>query len=1058
MDVQPVTDVSPNTAAGSAHESAAPGPTGPLYWARGRSSPTGELMMVAVIALTLASTCWLLSAAKGVEEGHQAWRAGSVLRSLTTLMAMEFQYPTRRGVEVKWLTQGLGAAAAFFVGACAWYVRSRQAETDGPLEHRRSRGSPEVIGQTALVLYSLWMMISLTWAPWPDAALGEGAAQLMLALYAIAIGRSLSGEGVKRAALAMGVILGLTATLGIWYYIERNPLQRLKFPIGNPIFLAACLLPGLTICLAALGWVLASARPSSALSPQPARRKTSRPPRATTAVLAGLGMIALLTALILTDSRGPQLGLAVGIVAAIGLKVRGRSRQVFLAVILLALTVGAVNVVLSGAPDFLTRRMDTVLLRLYAWSYAWQILLANPLLGGGQGAYLLEAQHMSLRDAELLPQVFPAELMGHAHNEWLQILAELGIVGFALILIVLISAIWSGTRAMHRAPTQHQRWLALGLVAGLVAMVVSETVDVALRMPGLPVIFYTVIGLLWAMGINTPDRTADAQSAGSSETSARLNLRGRARPVGRVIGLILAVLLGSAIVRVTLRNWRGALEEIQASRMADNHRWSEALALAAAAQGNQIRTEDRLSALYRANGIASQAARVRFDQFRTMLSRRDEQEYAPRRIAQLAREDIQGFDFYLEHAIRTGQILLSRVPGYPHIAGNVAETFLLREQLEQILVELGFVEKGTSFLPQARQWLELEYACDRLRPEVALQLYHISPEAPLAYRLDLLRLPLRVGPRTLRQDRRATSPLDGEVQIDLFALFEDALAELQAAQGFDAVLNSKLESALSANPDDVSTWPDPFVPETLRLAARVQRIRRNFTEAAELAGQGVTYARAIADAFGQAPGNALLDQAGYLLIADPPEPSRAIEACQQALAAVDPGHADRRAAIQRFLVFCLLAADREDEARQTVKQMDPGVPADRLDRFIGFAGGELCRVYASVLNFDERPAWFDARLARSVKLIPDWPDLRLLYAVVLFEQNQPDRAMAEVEAMIELTSDRQTLQTLLNTLIRRFPDHEPLRSLARQRPGVGTAQTQPAATRPNTTAPTRPGA
>ena len=40
------------------------------------------------------------------------------------------------------------------------------------------------------------------------------------------------------------------------------------------------------------------------------------------------------------------------------------------------------------------------------------------------------------------------------------------------------------------------RWCLLGLLGGLIAICAEETTDVALRMPGLPVIFYGVIGMI----------------------------------------------------------------------------------------------------------------------------------------------------------------------------------------------------------------------------------------------------------------------------------------------------------------------------------------------------------------------------------------------------------------------------------------------------------------------------------------------------------------------------------------------------------------------------------
>ena len=217
---------------------------------------THERVMIVVLAITLAATCWLISAGRGTEEGHRAWRAGSALRIVTNLMALDFEYPTRRGSEIKWLTAGVGSAAAILVAGVVCYRRTRRDDDeiflsqqasfpeadDAPITNKLKIGPAET-AQLALVVYTGWMLASAMWARWPEAALGEAMRQLIFTVWAIALGRTLSRRSAPVACRVLAGVLVLTAIVGIWYYIERNPFQRLKFPIGNPIFLAACLIP-----------------------------------------------------------------------------------------------------------------------------------------------------------------------------------------------------------------------------------------------------------------------------------------------------------------------------------------------------------------------------------------------------------------------------------------------------------------------------------------------------------------------------------------------------------------------------------------------------------------------------------------------------------------------------------------------------------------------------------------------------------------------------------------------------------------------------------------------
>jgi len=265
-----------------------------------------ERILLVTVALTLAGVCWLISSSQGAEAGHIPWRSGSLLRAVTTLMALNFEYPTPRGVEVKWLIQSLGAAVGLLVATTAWYVRRQDQNyieatpttdtrpADGPrgLRHR----PPWDLAQLLLLGFTGWMFLSAVWSPWPEAARGEGVRQLIFVVWAVALGRTLGRRGVRQSAMIMVVVLAFTAVIGIWYYYERNPQQRLKFPIGNPIFMAACLLPGITLILWA-GWaaIVHRIRTAAPVTAGPAWRPWLL------AVGGVIALVVLLKALQLTD-------------------------------------------------------------------------------------------------------------------------------------------------------------------------------------------------------------------------------------------------------------------------------------------------------------------------------------------------------------------------------------------------------------------------------------------------------------------------------------------------------------------------------------------------------------------------------------------------------------------------------------------------------------------------------------------------------------------------------------------------------------------------------------
>lgn len=177
----------------------------------------------------------------------------------------------------------------------------------------------------------------------------------------------------------------------------------------------------------------------------------------------GTGLFAFgLWALLLTFSRGAWLGLAAGVCAVLPLlrwPLRDRARRVQLGVALgAAVAVGLAFLV--GFAPFLAARagageesieLRSVADRVVFTDFALQSMLERPLLGVGIGNF-------PWRTSYYLVETF-YELRGdNVHHVYLSAWAELGVVGFALLVVALIAGIEAALRAVRRRPA-HARWL-----------------------------------------------------------------------------------------------------------------------------------------------------------------------------------------------------------------------------------------------------------------------------------------------------------------------------------------------------------------------------------------------------------------------------------------------------------------------------------------------------------------------------------------------------------------------------------------------------------------------
>jgi O-antigen ligase len=161
--------------------------------------------------------------------------------------------------------------------------------------------------------------------------------------------------------------------------------------------------------------------------------------------------------------------------------------------------------------------------RGWVWRDTISMIRANPFLGVGLGAYDTAFSIYTQSDGTLrVPQ---------AHNDYLQIVADSGIVGGLLalwFLIVVFRAIFRGLRAEDPLLAA----LALGSGAGLFGILVHSIFDFNLQVPSNALLFLLLTAVSSRIGASAPSSRRDARSGGL-EPIERLE---RAAAVGLVRG------------------------------------------------------------------------------------------------------------------------------------------------------------------------------------------------------------------------------------------------------------------------------------------------------------------------------------------------------------------------------------------------------------------------------------------------------------------------------------------------------------------------------------------
>lgn len=150
--------------------------------------------------------------------------------------------------------------------------------------------------------------------------------------------------------------------------------------------------------------------------------------------LAGLAFCICIAGLVFNATRGAWL--AVAIVSAVLLiyYMFKSKRNLAVSIIFVAL----ISTVLVNNPKFMYR-LDTIddfnkyqsnTERILIWQSAWNMFKAHPVLGVGLGQYTENYQQKYISPQAKEPK------LGHAHNNFMQMLAENGIVGFVGFVIM----------------------------------------------------------------------------------------------------------------------------------------------------------------------------------------------------------------------------------------------------------------------------------------------------------------------------------------------------------------------------------------------------------------------------------------------------------------------------------------------------------------------------------------------------------------------------------------------------------------------------------------------
>ncbi len=197
-------------------------------------------------------------------------------------------------------------------------------------------------------------------------------------------------------------------------------------------------------------------------------------------MLLSINIILSSICLLLTYSRGGFAAFAAAMLTLSLLKERKKGIVIYLAAMAAAFftmnSAGHANRAGLGA----LYSDSSSLYRLEIWKAAWNMFLGSPIFGNGIGTTWY---YLSSGSDKLYRYIL------HSHNIYLQVAAELGIVGLCAFINLIIRKVLEGYRLLKTRAVKEEAYIVQGFMACTAGIAVHGLIDAVIFVPAVSLIF-----------------------------------------------------------------------------------------------------------------------------------------------------------------------------------------------------------------------------------------------------------------------------------------------------------------------------------------------------------------------------------------------------------------------------------------------------------------------------------------------------------------------------------------------------------------------------------------
>ena len=244
-------------------------------------------------------------------------------------------------------------------------------------------------------------------------------------------------------------------------------------------------------------------------------------------ILTGYCFVSSIAGLAITGSRGGYLSILLGTIVFGGISLwivsRVKKRYFWGAVVASLIAVVAVfglAVVVMSKSSRLEQRLsqiyDPTNMRVHMWRAALKTYELSPWTGVGSGAYLYYGRHF--RDPSVQNDA------QHVHSDYLELLAEYGLIGAAIMAVFLGTHLTCGGMAVSslirlrlkpaRLTQSNEMALLVGVLSSFAALLAHSVIDFNLHIPGNTIVCAFLFGILANPRSAAPDEVLRGRWSG----------------------------------------------------------------------------------------------------------------------------------------------------------------------------------------------------------------------------------------------------------------------------------------------------------------------------------------------------------------------------------------------------------------------------------------------------------------------------------------------------------------------------------------------------------------